>query len=149
MMQSISSGVLTGAVVVAACLATPALAQTGQAAADDRMAVRYVDPVSGMSIDQAVALALEREPELLAARTTITAARGGRQQAALRPNPMVSVMRQEQNRGSDNTTSTEVEWPLELFRRRSRIAAADRAIEVTEFAAADQERMLATTIRAG
>ncbi|MBA3271348.1 MAG: TolC family protein [Acidobacteria bacterium] len=148
MMQSISSGVLTGAVVVAACLATPALAQTGQAAADDRMAVRYVDPVSGMSIDQAVALALEREPELLAARTTITAARGGRQQAALRPNPMVSVMRQEQNRGSDNTTSTEVEWPLELFRRRSRIAAADRAIEVTEFAAADQERMLATTIRA-
>ena len=83
------------------------------------MAVRFVDPVTGISIDQAVALALQREPALLAARTSIEAARGARQQAVLRPNPMVSVMRQEQAGGSANLTSTEVEWPLDLFRRRS------------------------------
>ena len=148
MTHSISSRVLAAAVVVAACLATPALAQAGQIAVEDQMAVRFVDPVTGISIDQAVALALQREPALLAARTSIEAARGARQQAVLRPNPMVSVMRQEQAGGSDNLTSTEVEWPLDLFRRGSRTAAADRAIEVAEFAVADQERMIIATVRA-
>lgn len=148
MTQSISSNVLAAAVVVAACCATPAQAQTGQPAAEDRMAGRFVDPIRGMPIEQALALALQSEPALLAARTSIDAARGARQQAALRLNPAVSVMRQEQAGGSDNLTSTEVEWPLDLFRRRSRITAADRAIELTEFAVADQERLIVATVRA-
>ena len=147
MTQSIISHVLAAAVVVAAC-ATPALAQSSQPAAEERMAVRFVDPIRGMSIEQAVALALQSEPELLAARTSIDAARGARQQAALRLNPMVSMMRQQQAGGADNLTSAEVEWPLDLFRRRSRTAAANRAIEVAEFAVADQERMIVATVRA-
>jgi len=148
MTQSISSHVLAAAVVVAACCAIPALAQSGQPAAQDQMAVRFVDPIRGMPIEQAVARALQSEPALLAARTSIDAARGERQQAALRLNPMVSLMRQEQTGGSDNLTSAEVEWPLDLFRRPSRTAAADRGIEVAEFAAADQERMIVATVRA-
>ena len=148
MTQSIRSNVLAAAVVVAACCATPAQAQTGQPAAEDRMAVRFVDPIRGMPIEQALALALQSEPALLAARASIDAARGARQQAALRLNPVVSMMRQQQAGGSDNLTSAEVEWPLDLFRRRSRITAADRAIEVTEFAVADQERLIVATVRA-
>jgi len=61
---------------------------------------------------------------------------------------MVSIMRQGQTGGPDNLTSAELEWPLDLFRRDSRTAAADRAIEVAEFAVADQERMLIATVRA-
>jgi cobalt-zinc-cadmium efflux system outer membrane protein len=148
MTQSISSNLLAAAAVVAACFGAPGLAESGQAAADNQTTVRFVDPVTGMSIDQAVAFALQREPVLLAARTSIEAARAARQQAALRPNPMVSVMRQEQAGGSDNLTSTEVEWPLDLFRRRSRTATAERAIEVAELAVADQERMVIATVRA-
>jgi len=148
MTQSISSTVFAAAVVVAAYFATPAWAQSGQPAAEDRMAVRFVDPIRGMTIEQALALALQSEPALLAARTSIDAARGARRQAALRLNPAVSVMRQEQAGGSDNLTSAEVEWPLDLFRRRSRTAAADRAIEVAEFAVADQERMIVAAVRA-
>lgn len=148
MTQTISSNVLVFAVVVATWCAAPAPAQTGQPDPEDRMAVRFVDPIRGMSIEQAVALALENEPALLAARTSIDAARGARQQAALRFNPMVSIMRQEQTGGSDNLTSAEVEWPLDLFRRSSRTAAAERAIEVAEFAVADQERMIVAMVRA-
>ncbi|MGE3342134.1 MAG: TolC family protein [Vicinamibacterales bacterium] len=148
MTHSISSNVLVAAVVIATLCATPALAQSGQPDAEDRMAVRLIDPSGGISIEQAVTLALENEPALLAARTSIDAARGLRQQAALRPNPMVSIMRQQQTGGPDNLTSTEVEWPLDLFRRPSRTAAADRAIEVAEFAVADQQRMIIATVRA-
>ncbi|MEO7134229.1 MAG: TolC family protein [Vicinamibacterales bacterium] len=147
MTHAISSRILAAAVAVSAGLANPARAQTGPVASEVRMATRYVDPISGLSIDQAIALALQREPELLAARSNIEAARGVRQQAALRPNPMVSVMRQEQVGGGDNTTSTEGEWPLDLFRRRGRIAAADRAIEVAESAVADHERLVIATVR--
>ena len=148
MTQSISSNVLVAAVVVATWCAAPALAQTAQPDVEDRMAARFLDPNGGISIEQAVVLALQNEPALLAARTSIDAARGARQQAALRFNPMVSIMRQEQTGGSDNLTSAEVEWPLDLFRRSSRTAAAERAIEVAEFAVADQERMIVAMVRA-
>lgn len=148
MTQSISSHVLAAAVIVAAWCAPPALAQSSQPAAGERMAARYVDPIRGMPIEQALALASQNEPALLAARTSIDAARGARQQAALRLNPMVSIMRQEQTGGSDNLTSAEVEWPLDLFRRGSRTATADRAIEVAKFAVADQERMIVAAVRA-
>ncbi|HXG89807.1 MAG TPA: TolC family protein [Vicinamibacterales bacterium] len=147
MMQSCISTCLA-AVAVAAGLASPALAQTTPRAGEDRIAVRYLDPIAGLSMEQAVALALQREPELLAARTAIAVARGARQQATLRPNPSLSVMRQNQIAGADNVTSAEVEWPLDLFRRGSRVAAADRGIEVAELAVAEQERLLAATIRA-
>jgi cobalt-zinc-cadmium efflux system outer membrane protein len=40
-----------------------------------------------------------------------------------------------------------VEWPLDLFRRSGRVAAADREVGVTELAVADQERLLAAEVR--
>jgi len=48
----------------------------------------------------------------------------------------------------DNQTMAVVQLPLELYRRGSRIAAAERSVEVSRFEAADRERLLAGAIRA-
>ena len=109
---------------------------------------RYVDAANGISIDQAVSIGLEREPDLQAARAGVGAAQGMRQQAAVRPNPEISAMRQEQIGGADATTSAEIQWPLDLFRRAGRIAVADREVEAAQLSLADRRRMLAADIRA-
>src|SRR5262245_3806585 len=51
----------------------------------------FFDPVNGLSLDQAIAHALEREPGIRAARTTIDAARGRQEQAGLRKNLSTSA----------------------------------------------------------
>ncbi len=53
-------------------------------------ASRYVDPVSGLSLEQAITRALETEPSLRASREQINMALGARLQAGLRPNPSAS-----------------------------------------------------------
>jgi outer membrane protein, heavy metal efflux system len=109
---------------------------------------RFVDPANGLSLDEAIARALEQEPSLRAARAQIDVARGRQVQAALRPNPFVSVERREEPTGTDNQTMVGVEWPLDLFRRSGRIAVATRELTATEFAVADRERLLAAEVRA-
>ena len=88
-----------------------------QAPISEPVAQQYVDPVNGLSLDQAVARALEQEPSLRAARSEIDVARGMRLQASLRPNPTISFERREEPAGTDNQTMFAVEWPLDLFRR--------------------------------
>jgi cobalt-zinc-cadmium efflux system outer membrane protein len=111
------------------------------------MANRHVDPVNGLSLEQAIARALEQEPSLRAARSEIDVARGMRLQASLRPNPSVSFERREEPAGTDSQTMVAVEWPLDLFRRSRRVAVADREVRVTELSVADQERLLAAEVR--
>ena len=118
-----------------------------QAPISEPVAQQYVDPVNGLSLEQAVARALEQEPSLRAARSEIDVARGMRLQASLRPNPTISFERREEPAGTDNQTMIAVEWPLDLFRRSGRVAVADREIGVTELAVADQERLLAAEVR--
>lgn len=118
-----------------------------QAPISEPVAQQYVDPVNGLSLEQAVARALEQEPSLRAARSEIDVARGMRLQASLRPNPSVSFERREEPAGTDNQTMVAVEWPLDLFRRSGRVAVADREVGVTELAVADQERLLAAEVR--
>jgi cobalt-zinc-cadmium efflux system outer membrane protein len=118
-----------------------------QAPMSEPVAQQYVDPVNGLSLEQAVARALEQEPSLRAARTEVDVARGMRLQASLRPNPSVSFERREEPAGTDNQTTVAVEWPLDLFRRPGRVAVADREVGVTELAVADQERLLAADVR--
>ena len=108
---------------------------------------RYLDPVNGLSLEQAIARALEREPSLRAARSQIDVARGMRLQASLRPNPSVSFERREEPGGADNQTTVAVEWPLELFRRGQRVAVADREITGAQLAVADRERLLSAEVR--
>ena len=111
------------------------------------LAGRFVDPVNGLSLEQAIARALEQEPSLRAARSQVEVAQGTRIQASLRPNPSVSFERREEPGGTDNLTTVGVEWPLDLFRRDGRVAVADREVVTAQLAVADRERVLAADVR--
>lgn len=109
---------------------------------------RYVDPVGGLSAEDAIALAIKQEPSLRAARTEIDGAVARRQQAALRANPTATFERRIEPGGTDNLTSIGVQLPMELFRRGARITAAEREIGVSRHDVADRERRLAADVRA-
>lgn len=96
----------------------------------------------GLPIEALVKMALERAPALDAARARIQVAEGERRQAALRPNPVAAVDRQEQFGGADTQTSIGMTWPLDLFRRDARVAVADadvrRAAALAELESVDR-----------
>lgn len=121
----------------AACLAVPV--EAGQPAAV---------PASPISLEDAVSWALEHESGLRAERTEADAAQGNLSQAALRPNPMVSLGRQQQAGGADNQTSLMVQWPLDLFRVAGRVAVAEGRAEEVRFRVADRQRLLVAEVRA-
>jgi cobalt-zinc-cadmium efflux system outer membrane protein len=98
------------------------------------------------TVEQLVATALERSPEIRAARTAITAAGGQLTQAGLRPNPTLSGSQMLMT-GAQHQTLLEVEWPLDLFRREGRVGTAQHAIEATTLGVQDRERMLAASVR--
>jgi cobalt-zinc-cadmium efflux system outer membrane protein len=108
---------------------------------------RYIDQQSGVSLNEAIARAIEHEPSFRAARTAIDGAQGMRLQAGLRPNPTVSFERRQAPGGTDNQTMAQVEWPLDLFRRASRLAVADRELETTQRSVEDQRRLLVAEVR--
>ena len=135
-----------GALLVALLAGVPLFAQTPTRTTPQ--AEQFLDPANGLSLDQALALALGHEPSLRAARTQIDIAEGMRVQASLRPNPSVSLERREEPGGTDNQTMVSLQWPLELFRRGSRMAVADREVTGAQHAVADRERLLAAEVRA-
>ena len=108
----------------------------------------FFDPVNGLSLDQAVGLALAQEPAIRAARTTVDAARGMRDQAGLRKNFSTSGEFRGEPSGTDNQTMIGVEWPLDLFRREGRIAVAERELAAVELSVVDRERLLVGEVRA-
>jgi cobalt-zinc-cadmium efflux system outer membrane protein len=118
------------------------------AAQDTSSSQAFFDPVSGLTLDQAIARALAQEPSLRAERVTVDAARAMQDQASLRRNPSVSVEQREEPSGTDNQTMVIVEWPLDLFRRDGRLAVAGKEVAVAESAVADRERLLVANVRA-
>jgi cobalt-zinc-cadmium efflux system outer membrane protein len=108
---------------------------------------RHVDPVSGLSLEQAIARALETEPSLRATREQINIAQGARLQAGLRPNPSASFEQRAEPGGTDRLTTASVEWPLDLFRRTGRAAVADLEVTDAKLATADRERLLVAEVR--
>jgi cobalt-zinc-cadmium efflux system outer membrane protein len=125
------------------CVSSSAQSPGGQAP----LAGRFVDPVNGLSLEQAIARAIEQEPSLRVARSQVEVAQGTKVQASLRPNPSVSFERLEEPGGTDNLTTVGVEWPLDLFRRDGRIAVADHEVATAQLAVADRERVLAADVR--
>ncbi len=111
------------------------------------LAEQYIDTRNGLSLADAIARAIDREPTLRAARAEIDVARGMRIQAGLRPNPTLSFERREEPAGTDNQTMMQVQWPLDLFRRPARVATADREVEATERSVDDRIRMLVADVR--
>jgi outer membrane protein, heavy metal efflux system len=129
-----------------AALITPA-AVIAQTSRDTPTSQRFVDPINGLSLEEAIGRALAQEPSLRAARAQIDVAQGLRRQAALRPNPTASLERREEPIGTDNLTAIGVEWPLDLFRRAPRTAAADRKVSAVQSAVADRARVLRSEVR--
>ncbi len=110
-------------------------------------ATTYVDAVNGLTLDDAVARALEREPALRASRAQVEVARGLQAQAGLHPNPSLSFSQQQEPAGTDNQTRVEMQWPLDLFRKSGRVAVADREVDAAQHATADRARLLAGRVR--
>jgi len=132
-------------ILKALALTVVAHAQTQQAA--PTTAASYVDSVAGVTLNDAIARALEHEPGLRATRSEIDMTRGMRDQAALRPNPSLSFFQQQEPGGADNQTRVELQWPLDLFRKTGRVTVADREVDVAQHATADRERTLAADVR--
>jgi cobalt-zinc-cadmium efflux system outer membrane protein len=99
-----------------------------------------------VSVEQLVAIALERAPELQTARTEAGVASGQMIQAGLRPNPMLAT-RHEHEPGGMAITEVEVEWPLDLFRKPSRVAVARSQVDITALSIRDRERLIASAVR--
>jgi cobalt-zinc-cadmium efflux system outer membrane protein len=104
---------------------------------------------AGLTLAQAVALALAREPASRAALADVAVARGMRLQAGLRANPTVSFDRRREPGGTDATSEVAIEWPLELFRRDARVGVADAELQVAEHEEMDVRRRLAADAAAG
>lgn len=103
---------------------------------------------AGLTLGQAIAVALEREPTARAARAEVEVARGSRRQAGLRPNLAVALERRQEPGGLDSATEASVEWPLDLFRRPARVAIADAEVTVAAHDEADARRQLAADVAA-
>jgi cobalt-zinc-cadmium efflux system outer membrane protein len=99
-----------------------------------------------MTVEQLVALAIERSPELQAARSRVAAAGALVPQAGVRPNPMLSSSHERGEMGM-NTTAVGLEWPLALRRRSSRAAVAGREADLAALSVRERERLLASEIR--
>jgi cobalt-zinc-cadmium efflux system outer membrane protein len=76
------------------------------------LAGRFVDSANGLSLEQAIARAIEQEPSLRAARSQVEVAQGTKLQGSVRPNPSVSFERRQEPGGTDHLTTVGVEWPL-------------------------------------
>ena len=109
---------------------------------------KYADPQAGLTVDEAVAYALEHNGELLAARKEIDAASALVKQAALRANPKVDASLSKTITGTDNNVTINGMLPLELGGRRSaRIRVAERELEMRRQDVANRERILAADVR--
>ena len=110
---------------------------------------RYADPQAGLTVDQAVAYALEHNGDLLAARKQIDAASALVSQATLRANPKVDASVSKTVTGTDNNISVNGMLPMELGGRRpARIRVAERELEMRRQDVANRERVLAADVRA-
>src|SRR5882724_11063132 len=110
---------------------------------------KYFDQQTGITVDQAVTYALERNGELLAARKEIDAASALVKQASLRSNPKVDASVAKTATGADNTITVNGMLPLELGGRRpARIRVAEGELEMRRQDVANRERMLAADVRA-
>lgn len=121
----------------------------GEQAKDESPLARYFDARAGVSVEEAVADALEHNGELLAVRAEIEAGRALVRQAGARANPSLEVRGSKQLGGMGNGVMAEASLPLELGgRRAARVLVAQRELEMRELMLADRERMLAADVRA-
>lgn len=105
-----------------------------------------VDPVNGLTLADAIRQAMAQEPTLAARRLDADAAVREREQAARRPNPRLTLGREQQVGGADSVVGVETMWDLETFRRPARVAVADRATEVAARSVDETRRQIALAV---
>lgn len=108
---------------------------------------QFIDAERGISVDQLVALAIDRSPSILAARSRVDAVQGERSQANLRPNPSLMADWREEVGGMDRQTMVGLSLPLDLLRRPGRVAVADTRVAIAEREVTELERQVATLVR--
>ena len=108
---------------------------------------QYYDSQRGVSLDDAIDLAVAREPALRGARADVDVARATRVQAGLHPNPSASFEWRDEPSGTDNQTMISLQWPLDLFRRTGRTTVADREVAAAELSVLDRERAIRADVR--
>ena len=109
---------------------------------------RFLDPTGGLTVEQAVDIAIKNNAELVAMRKEAEAGEALLRQAGLRPNPSLEVRGARQLGGPDNSYMVEGGLPLELGGRRSaRVRLALQELEIRRQAAAERERQLAAEVR--
>ncbi len=110
---------------------------------------RYLDQTNGLAVEEAVTYALAHNGELEATRKEIAAAKAMVRQARLRANPKLDIEGTRQiPPGKDNTLMASAMLPLELGgRRATRVAVAEREVDVLERETANRERLLAAEVR--
>ncbi len=85
-----------------------------------------------LTLPQALALALQHNPGLAAARADVDASSGARLQAQARPNPALSVLLEDTRRDT-RTTTVQINQPIELGgQRAARVDAADRGVALAQ-----------------
>lgn len=114
-----------------------------------RMSQTVMDSAAGRTVDEIVALALQKNGEVLAAREQVAAARGGLTQARLRPNPSLEFSDFQEAAGSQNNFTIGASLPLELYHRRDRrIQVAESSVKVSELDQAERERQVRAEVEA-
>ena len=142
------AGWLIGLALVISPSTLHSYGQATMPVAAQNSAFKYLDPVTGKTVDELVSIALANNTELIALRKEAEAGGALLRQAGLRPNPTLEVSGARQIGGADNNVMVQGELPLELGGRRSaRIRVAERELEIRSQAAAERERQLAAEVR--
>jgi outer membrane protein, heavy metal efflux system len=116
-------------------IVVPAMTAGAQTAADD------------LTVDALIQRALDRHPDLDAAKLDVEAAQGRVRQAGLRPNPMLDLSGQK-SLGSDNNIMVGVTLPLDLNgRKEGRVGVAERELDMKRAQLAERERKLRGDLR--
>jgi outer membrane protein, heavy metal efflux system len=111
-------------------------------------AARAQTPVGDVTVDDLIRDAVDRHPDLEAAKLDVEAATARVKQAGLRPNPMLDLNGQKAL-GSDNNIMVGVTLPLDLNgRKEGRVGVAERELEMKRAQLADRERKLRGDLRA-
>ncbi|WP_442593339.1 TolC family protein [Parapusillimonas sp. JC17] len=101
------------------------LPQLGAQPANEKIAEKRANSQKILSLKDAVAVALEVNPQLSASRYGFEATRGLADQAGLLPNPILEVSVEDQQR-STRTTTTALSIPIELGGKRAARKSAAR-----------------------
>jgi outer membrane protein TolC len=124
--------------------ANVAWAQTAPHPATPAARVRSGPPTS---IEALVERALTASPTVRAAWARVEVAKGEMTQAAARANPELMMERRDAFDGMNSQTAVGVSWPLELGRRKARVAVTVDAIAETALRANEAERQVSARVR--